>query len=243
MESSKLLACFSLNKLDSRENTRSAAAEEGCRSSEGVKEVKSESMDETEFIGGISSGSKDRWEVTLQVHGKPIKCKIDTGAEATVISDFMHKAIGSPPLKKPDRILRGPSNYKLSTETKTCSQKLYIVKNVHVPLLRCPAIESLEILTRIGTLQTRRFPKLFQGLGKLDGDYHITVKPGATPYSLDTPRRVPIPLMEAVKAELDKIEKQGGDCEGNNINRVVLWHGGCPEEGWSCENLCGSDST
>ena len=41
-----------------------------CRSSEGVKEVKSESMDETEFMGAISSGSKDRWEVTLQVRGQ-----------------------------------------------------------------------------------------------------------------------------------------------------------------------------
>ena len=30
-----------------------------------------------------------------------------------------------------------------------------------------------------------------------------------TPYSFDTPRRVPIPLMKAVKSELDRMEKQG----------------------------------
>ena len=69
-------------------------------------------------------------------------------------------------------------------------------------------------MTRIGNVAGKKtpkekFPKLFQELGKLEGDYHITLRPGATPYSLDTPRRVPIPLMQAVKSELDRMEKQG----------------------------------
>ena len=65
-------------------------------------------------------------------------------------------------------------------------------------------LESLEILARIGTVTSKKtlkemFPSLFQGLGKLQGDYQITLKPGATPYSLNTPRRAPIPLNQLGK--------------------------------------------
>ena len=61
-------------------------------------------------------------------------------------------------------------------------------------------LESLEILTPIGNISDEKtpkekFPSIFQGLRKLGGDYHISLKPGATPYSLDTPRRVLIPLI------------------------------------------------
>ena len=102
----------------------------------------------------------------------------------------------------------------MQTEKKQCRQRVYVVKKLHVPLLGRPAIESLEILARVGNVTSRKtpkekFPKLFQGLGKLEGHYHITLKPGATPYSLNTPRHVPIPLMKAVQAELNKMEKQG----------------------------------
>ena len=80
---------------------------------------------------------------------------------------------------------------------KTCSQKLYVVKKLHVPLFGCPPIESLEILTQIGNVSDKntpkeKFPSVFQGLRKLGGDYHISLKAGAT---LDTPRRVLIPLI------------------------------------------------
>ena len=66
-----------------------------------------------EFLGAVSSGSKNQWDATIHVSGTSVKFKIDTAAEVTVISDSTHKAIGSPPLEQPDRIIRGPSNRKL----------------------------------------------------------------------------------------------------------------------------------
>ena len=53
------------------------------------------------------------------------------------------------------------------------------------------------------------FPSLFKGLGKLDGEYKIELHEGAQPFSLCTPRRVAIPLRNAVRQELDRMERNG----------------------------------
>ena len=118
-----------------------------CCSSDKVQEV------HQEFLGAISSGSKNQWDVTVRISGKSLKFRIDTGVEVIVISDSTHKDIGCLPLEQPDRILRGPSNRKLpvlgsfvadlQTEKK---DRVYVIKKLHVPLLGRPAIESLEIL-------------------------------------------------------------------------------------------------
>ena len=55
----------------------------------------------------------------------------------------------------------------------------------------------------------QKFLHLFQGLGKLEGNYTIELKNGTEPYVLTTPRRVPIPLMEAVRKELQRMEELG----------------------------------
>ena len=53
-----------------------------------------------------------------------------------------------------------------------------------------------------------RFPQLFSGLGQLQGEYDIKLNSNATPFALSTPRRIPLPLMDQVKAELTRMEKQ-----------------------------------
>ena len=54
-----------------------------------------------------------------------------------------------------------------------------------------------------------QFPSLFQGLGKLEGEYSIKLLEGAKPFALATPRRVAIPLMKQVKDELKRMEQLG----------------------------------
>lgn len=53
------------------------------------------------------------------------------------------------------------------------------------------------------------YPKLFQGLGMLQQPYMIKLKPDAIPFSLTTPRYVPIPLLGKVKEELVRMESIG----------------------------------
>ena len=54
-----------------------------------------------------------------------------------------------------------------------------------------------------------KFPKLFSGLGCLTEEYNIQLNKEAIPYALTTPQRVPLPLMEPVKKELQRMEREG----------------------------------
>ena len=52
------------------------------------------------------------------------------------------------------------------------------------------------------------FPEVFSGLGKIKGEpIQIAIKDGATPYHISAPRRVPIPMLQPLKAELERMEK------------------------------------
>ena len=90
-------------------------------------------------------------------------------------------------------------------------QELY---GLHRPLLGRPAIESLQLVQRVLGVQTgtlnpvQQLPSLFQGIGKLQGEYTIKLKEGAKPCALTTVKRVAIPLMKPVKVELERMEKQ-----------------------------------
>ncbi len=53
------------------------------------------------------------------------------------------------------------------------------------------------------------YPNLFKGLGELEGEYSIKVKPGATPFALFTPRRVPLAMINKVRDELTRMEELG----------------------------------
>ena len=53
------------------------------------------------------------------------------------------------------------------------------------------------------------FSSIFEGLGKFEGDYTVKLQDNAKPFAVITPRRVPIPLLETVRKELDRIEKMG----------------------------------
>ena len=54
-----------------------------------------------------------------------------------------------------------------------------------------------------------RFPKLFGSLGKLEEEYKIVLRDDTYPYAQSTQRRIAIPLLPKVKAELERMEKMG----------------------------------
>ena len=203
-----------------------------CRSTAKVGEVRLDSPEASlsdAFMRGLTQpgvNASSPWAVTLLLNGKLIQFEIDTSAEVTVISQQTHEEIGSPPLSSPQRTLRGPSNHvlpvigqftgKLGREGREVEQVIFVVKELRRHLLGRPAIETLDLAVRIGIVKgeerqspINQFPSLFQGLGKLEGEYSIKLQEGAEPFTLTVPRRVAIPLMKQVKDELQRMEQLG----------------------------------
>ena len=63
-------------------------------------------------------------------------------------------------------------------------------------------------MTTMDTIQ-EQFAEVFEGLGTLGEEYKIQLKENATPYSLFTPRNVPLPLRDKVQEELERMETMG----------------------------------
>ena len=167
---------------------------------------------EDNFLGVVTSTETKN---TLLMNNTSIQFHIDTGAEVTVINDNVHRKVGSPSLNQSDQTLHGPNNQSLSVKGKflaqfqyggiTTEQNCYAVTDLSRPLLLLARVQTVqEMLTPI-----QKFPKLFTGLGKLPGQYHIKLVDGARPYSLNVPRRVAVLLMPAVKQELICMEQFG----------------------------------
>ena len=58
---------------------------------------------------------------------------------------------------------------------------------------------------------TASYPKVFNGLGTLQDNFHIHLKPYATPFAIHTctPCNMPLPMRPKVKAELERMESLG----------------------------------
>jgi hypothetical protein len=91
-------------------------------------------------------------------------------------------------------------------------QEMYVVQGLRQPLVGCPAI---AVVTRIESVTSENqrvvalLPNVFQGLGRIEGEFKIKLKDNPEPFSLMTPRRVALPLLPKVKEELLRMEKLG----------------------------------
>ena len=171
------------------------------------------------------SGNETVWTVTLKVNGKEVIFKIDTGAEVTAMSEDTYRTLGSPRLTKPEKILYGPSKQSLKVmgqfqgtinyQSRELVQPIFVVKGLNNNLLGLPAVTALHLIARLcsttydKTIVQEKYPELFTGLGKLGDDYEIKLRTDARPHALFTPRKVPLPLRNKVKAELEKMEQMG----------------------------------
>ena len=90
-------------------------------------------------------------------------------------------------------------------------QDIFVVRGLCRNLLGRPAIEALQLAVRVGaifdnTSPIQLFPRMFRGLGRLEGEYEIKLKSDSKPFSISVPRRVAIPLMRRVRDELNRME-------------------------------------
>ena len=179
------------------------------------------------FLDTVSSTKNSVWLKTVQVNGRDITFKLDTGAEVSAISTEAYEILLKPPLTPPGKRLFGPSRQPLDTagefqaeiscKGKSEVQPIYVVKGLKKNLLGLPAIAALQLAVRIDATSgsegadqksaiLQKFPAVFQGLGNLGEEFEIYLKPDAKPYSLYTPRQV-LPST----AESSRRTEQSGD--------------------------------
>ena len=168
-----------------------------------------------------SSGTK--WTKSVKLNQREVSFKIDKGANATVMPESYYREIQDRPLQMTQQKLTGAGQHPLnvqgyfqghlrhnSVETK---QEIFVVRGLSKPLLGRPAIEALAMVLLVEplTLQEnciiQKFPKVFQGLGRLKDSYRIKLQNSCQPYALTTPRRIAIPFLPKVEAELNRMQE------------------------------------
>jgi transposase InsO family protein len=193
---------------------------------EGDRYQQEEDLD-TVYLNIIGSGNptSKSWNTPIKVNKCIISFKLDTGAEVTAMTEQAFNQLKGVTLRKPTKTICGADrkplkvlgqiNVTLSAKGQSCNQAVYIVRNLSQNLLGLPAIQSLNLLAQVEEVTGQlgdvpnQFPKLFTGLGTLQGDFHIHLQPDATPFALHTPRNVPLPLRQKVKKELERMESMG----------------------------------
>ena len=207
-----------------------------CRS-KSLTTVAEDQQDNSTFLDTIHETKGTSWTAPIKINDQEIVFKLDTGAEATAITAKTFKTLINIKLQKSAKVLCGPNNQplnvlgqavvNLTSEGRSCKQPIYVIGDLKNDLLGLPAITALQLLTKVDSVQPgnvqQSFPKLFQGLGTLKGDYHIQLKPDAKPYALYTARNVPIPLRGKVKQELEHMEKFGVI---SKVDKPTLWCAG-----------------
>ena len=183
----------------------------------GAKEVRAEPQ-EGAYLGAVR-GNGEPWRVTVDIGGQMMNCKIDTGADVTCVPS---KSVSNRTLQNSDQKLFGPGRNLLKVRGMYTadisakgeilkSEKVYVVEDLEEPLLSRPVVTGLKLIQRVDSISSNQikeqYPRLWTGLGNTGQSYKIKLKTDAKPFSLAAPRRVPIPLQNKVKEELERLEE------------------------------------
>ena len=147
------------------------------------------------------------WMTDVKVNNISVTFKVDTDGEVTAISENTLQTLDQLEVSMPDKKLCGPNGVPLdlggsltvtlSQKQHKCDQEIFVVKQLKHNLLGLPAIKGLHlhVLSVLDNLKCdptiaikQEFPSLFTGLGTLQGDYEIQIKPDAQPFSLGIAR-------------------------------------------------------
>jgi hypothetical protein len=83
-----------------------------------------------------------------------------------------------------------------------------------------------------------QYPKLFEGLGELKGEYEIKLKELPEPFALNVPRKVPFPLLDKTKKEIERMLKIGVISQSRSTDILVCPHGSYTKTKWGCPSMC-----
>ena len=178
-------------------------------------------------IEGIKKSSA--WFANLSTNGGKLTCKLDTGAEVSVLPLHTYNKLDTKPTLKSTSMnltAYGGSSIKPSGTCKltcsnqakgnTCEVKFYVTPVDAHPILGLTDCIQLGLIKRVCEIQQegltkdmlkQKYPMVFKGLGKL-GMYHITLQDNHTPV-INPPRRIPHSLKSRLQQSLEKNVRLG----------------------------------
>ena len=204
---------------------------------EEIKMVKSSSKRKPKKSSSTKQFPK-RLYASITVGKQSVKFQLDSGATCSVISlSTLERCLGKVQLTGVSRVLKmynhatvqpvGQCVLQLKNEKtgNSYETEFVVLKQECMPLLGSETIQQMNLITvryeNILLLSVKssktaltkdslieQYSDVFQGTGKFDEQYHITIDPDATPV-VHPPRSVPIVLKDDLKAELDRLESEG----------------------------------
>lgn len=178
----------------------------------------------------VNSVARDKWMTALEINGVTVSLKLDTGAKVNLISEYDVRAMKiKPRISQKTVQLKAYNGQNIPTKG-TCTLRVkvknrehylmfVVVPDGHDSVLGDKACEDLGLVRRVYTINNgetqnsveqivKQFPDIFEGFGVLPFTYKIQLKKDAQPV-VHAPRRVPAPLREKLRQELDKMTTMG----------------------------------
>ncbi len=192
-------------------------------------------QDDELFIGmvGDDKVSKDEWKVNFDINKKQVSFCIDTGADCNVIPLSVLHSVSSVPVMQLSTKLRvfggkhlhtcGSTTLPVNYKGNNWSIKFFVVDSDvpciigHKSSLDLGLIQRIyslsEILSTSANMNSKQildcYKDVFEGLGCIKGVTHHIETDLSVPPVVHPPRKIPVPLREKVKEELQRMERLG----------------------------------
>ena len=204
-----------------------------------VNEAESESCDSSDelFVGAIKTNHEGKaWFVDVEIEGKLVKFKLDTGAEVNVIPLNVYSSFQDVPVTETQVKLSSYSDHQIDVVGKvslSCkvvgekSQELeFFVANVESPpvlgIVACQKLNLVKKVHGVEVLTNRKAVKkgmtkdfvqaeyadVFRGLGEMPGEYRIVLNDDVVPV-IHASRKILYALNSRLETKLKDMVKQG----------------------------------
>lgn len=174
------------------------------------------------FMGAIDfMNDQDNWNVNVLINGVKVLCKVDTGAQCNVIpSVVLRSYFPELPIEKTNVKLTAYTGIRIELVGQVLVQVthkggvfdavFYVAANKNsLPIIGLASVRKLGLIPQcVNAVSVDKYEDVFTGLGRLEGEYKIKLKPNAKPV-VCVPRRVPESVKPKLKAELERLESEG----------------------------------
>ena len=164
------------------------------------------------------------WNVNVKIGNRNLTVKIDTGAQCNVIGKSTFQSLGIRHVLEPSNInirvfggqcLRAAGQVTLPVTHKNTTYNVcfQVVDHEVQNILGARDSERMRLVQRVYAVTDtgdedpreiiKRYPDRFTGLGCINREYEIRLRPDAEPV-VHAQRKVPVPIRELVKKKLDE---------------------------------------